>query len=365
MKYIIVLVLLALGCSKLQKDSAQIVDKGFTDTLELKFRNLPLPNEKSTVGTLNNQFYYTYNIGDSLGLYVFNIKGQNWNTIFFQFEGENGLVKNGEFVLLNDSLAIHPLKGMSSFQLINYKNGEVDFFKFNDSRFGVGEISDKSIYYDGKIIGFPLSYYKSNLDKDYTSSAPIYGLFDLDLNKFVSFLNFPEEFLGSVYSLNFLSRTFLVSEDFIYLNMMKSHSIYKYDLDLSLVERIDLSSENVNVEKIGVSSDQMENMMKSMLAGEYSSIFEKNGNIYRTVSYFPNSKSLSISNLNDFIISLEDLRFEIIKYNIESKIIKRFDFSGTPKSKGIGDNIVVNSDKLYFWLLDKTNEDIERFVSID
>ncbi|NVJ87008.1 MAG: hypothetical protein HWE15_11925 [Algoriphagus sp.] len=324
-----------------------------------------MPNENSSVGSYRGGFYFSYNYPNSMGLFFYDFASKTWESSFFPNQGPNGIIKEGPFLIINDTLAFHPLVGLSAFQLINYRNGQVKRFKLPDSRFGFGKISDKSIHFDGQFIRFPLSFSKSNLEENFVSEVPIYGVFDLKSSHFTSLMNYPEEFHGDTYSLNFLSKTFLVVDDHIYLNMAKSHNIFMYDLDLNLKEKINLQSQNVNRSNPGVKDDQILNMMDSKLGGEYSALFESGGFLFRTVSYIPKSANFPVENLNEYIESLESLRFEILKFSPSTKEIVRFDYPGSPTSKGIGDGLVFNNKaKLYFWLFDKEEEGIEKFVSL-
>ncbi|TFV96264.1 DUF4221 domain-containing protein [Algoriphagus kandeliae] len=363
--FLILWVILLPSCDFRDNRLEQINSLPFSDTLVIDFENLPMPNEKSSSGTHEGRFYFTFNFLDSMGLYFYDFVSEKWESNFFQKQGPNGIIKDGPFLIINDSLAFHPLIGLSGFQLVNYQARQVQNFKFPDNRFEVGKISDKSIHFDGRFIRFPVSFSKSNWDEDYVSEVPIYGVFDTYSSNFTSLMKYPEELFGGTYSLNFLSKTFLVVNDHIYLNMAKSHEIYKYDLGLNLVEEITLQSQNVDVSNPGLLNDQILNMMNSKLGGEYSSLFESDGFLYRTVSYLPNSSNNSVENLNGYIEVLETLRFEILKFSLSTKVISRYDYSGSPTSKGIGDGLVLKKNSnLYFWLFDKVEDGKEKFVSL-
>ena len=365
--YIILVSIIAFwfGCDSKQIKIENSAETTFSDTLTVDFGDLPLPNEYSSSGNYQDKFYYTYFFRDSMGLFFYNHDSRIWTSNYIPIEGPEGLVKEGEFVVLNDSLAFHPLLGLAAFQLVNYQNGQVSRFKFPDSRSGFGKISDKSVHFDGVSIRFPLSYSKTNKNPDYVSEVPIYGVFDLDSSNFTYLMNFPEELYGETYSSNFLSKTFLVVEDEIYLNLSKSHNIYKYDLDLSLKEIIPLQSQNVDTSNPGLEDDQILNMMNFELGGKYSLLLESDGNLYRTVSYFSESNSNSVKNLNEYYQAFENLRFEILKYSPLTKKTMRYNFSGSPASQGIGDGLYLDKgEKLYFWLFDKEEEELEKFVSI-
>lgn len=354
-----------LGCTSEQIKSTEPKEFTYLDTVLVDFDDLPIPNEYSSSGNYADRFYYTYFFRDSMGLNFYDLDSRNWTRNFFPMEGPDGLVKEGAFVVLNDSLAFHPLIGLASFQLINYQNGKVKRFKFPDSRFGFGKITDKSVHFDGESIRFPLSYYMSIADEDYVSQVPIYGVFDLATSDFSSLMNLPEELHGDTYSSNFLSKTFLLAENYIYLNLAKSHKIYKYDLALNLQEIIPLQSQNVDTSNPGVENDQILNMINSKMGGEYSSLFESEGHLYRTVSYLSEPNSNAVKNLNEYFQALENLRFQILKFSPLTKKTESYDYSGSPTSKGIGDGLVLEKEgQLYFWLFDKEEEEIENFVSI-
>lgn len=353
------------GCNSEQIKIENSAESPFLDTLTLDFEDLPLPNEYSSSGNYQDKFYYTYFFRDSMGLYFNDLNSRDWTSNFFPMEGPEGLLKEGDFVILNDSIAFHPLAGLASFQLINYQSGQVKRFKFPDGRFGFGKITEKSVHFDGESIRFPLSFYKSTSDEDYVSQVPIYGVFDLVASEFSLLLNFPEKFHGDTYSSNFLSKTFLVADNYIYLNLAKSHEIYKYDLALNLQEIIPFQSQKVDTSNPGLENDQILNLINSKMGGEYSSLFESDGHLYRTVSYLSELNTNRVKNLNEYFQALENLRFEILKYSILTKKTESYDYSGSPTSKGIGDGLVLEKEgKLYYWLFDKEKEEVERFVSI-
>lgn len=336
------------------------------DTIAFNFDNIPIPNERSSFGSSSESFYYTYGFTDSLGLYQYEFEKGLWEALFFHFDGPNGLKKDDDFVLINDTLAIHNLKGLSSFQLIDLRSKQLKTFKFEDSRMGLEKLTSNSIYFDGEVIGFPISYYMSNKDIEYTKTVPIFGIYHLDSSKIISHFGFPKDFHDDVYSLNFLSRSFSIVDQTIYLNMEKSAHIFSHDLDGKLIKKTLVDSEFVSISNPGIGENQISDMLSSVIEGRYSSFVFDGQNFSRTVIYFPNGTKPKTIDVESFMGALDQFRFKVIKLDKNLEKVGEGDFSGSPSKKGIGDDLYFTKNgTIYFWLLDKQSENIEKFVSVE
>lgn len=337
------------------------------DTTALRFKNIPLPNERSSFGTYSNSFYFTYDHLDSLGFYRYDFEQDVWESLFLPLDGPNGIKKYDDLVLVNDTLVIHGLKGLASFQLINLKSNQFSTFRFLDTKMGLGKLTSSSIYFDGNTLGFPMSYSKSNKDENYTKEVPIYGFYDITSSKLVSSFGFPEEFHNDIYSLNFLHRDFVVEGAVIHLSMDKSHFIYSYNLNGELTRKTEVRSSCVSVANPGTSGEQSRDMISTMLGGIYSSLLFDGNFFYRNVFYLPEQfKPDDSNNLPMFINALENVKFKVIKLDQNFAKIAEGDFYGAASKKGLGDNLYfVKNGVMYFWLLNKLTEDEEIFVSLN
>lgn len=368
MRPFLVLLFISLLFSCESKEKVLLLPKlEITDTTVLDFTDRPIPNERSSFGTYSNSFYFTYDLLDSLGLYKYSFEEGAWESSFFRLEGPNGIKKYDDFVLINDTLAIHGLKGFSSFQLINLKSNQVETYRFLDNKMGIGKLTSSSVYFNGFTVGFPMSYSMSNKDENYTKKAPIYGFYDIGLSKLVTSFGFPEEFQNDIYSTNFLDRDFIVDGETIYLSMHKSNFIYSFDLNGRLNKKTSVSSSFVSVVNPRIETHQIQNMISNMLGGIYSSFLYDGKYFYRNVLYIP--KHLQPDDRRDlksFMEAFENAKFKVIKLDKNLKIVAEGEFNATSSKKGIGDNFYFKKDGLlYYWLLDKHKENMERFVTLD
>jgi len=70
--------------------------------------------------------------------------------------------------------------------------------------------------------------------------------------------------------------------------------------------------------------------------------------------------------LKSFMESYENARFKVIKLDKNFEIVAEGEFDGASSKKGIGDNFYfIKEGSLYYWLLDKQKEDLERFVTLE
>jgi hypothetical protein len=368
MRPFLVLLFISLCFSCESKEKALILPLlEITDITVLDFTDMPIPDERSSFGTYSNSFYFTHDLLDSLGLYRYDFEEDIWESTFFPLDGPNGLKKYDDFILINDTLAIHGLKGFSSFQLVNLKSKQVETFRFSDTKMGISKLTSSSVYYDGNILGFPISYSMSNKDENYTKEVPIYGFYDIGLSKLVTSFGFPEEFQNYTFSTNFLNRDFLVVGETIHLSMHKSDFIYSFDLNGGLKKKTSVSSSYVSHVNPGIETNQIQNMISTMLGGIYSSFLYDGKYFYRSVLYVPKHLQQEDSgDLKSFMESYENARFKVIKLDKNFEIVAEGEFDGASSKKGIGDNFYfIKEGSLYYWLLDKQKEDLERFVTLE
>lgn len=363
---VLLFVFLLFSCEKSEK--VLILPRlEVTDTTVLDFTDTPIPNERSSFGTYSNSFYFTHDHLDSLGLYRYDFAEGVWESSFFTLDGPNGIKKYDDFVLINDTLAIHSLKGLSAFQLINLKSKQVQTYRFLNKKMGIGKLSSSSVYFNGNRLGFPMSYSLSNKDENYTKEAPIYGVYDIEISKLVSSFGFPEEFQNDIYSTNFLHRDFVVVGETIHLSMHKSNFIYSFDLAGDLKKKTSVSSSYVSVVNTRVEANQIKNMISTMIGGVYSSFLFDGNFFYRGVIYFPkNSSNNNGVDLKYFMELYENARFQVIKLDKNLEKVAEGEFYGASSKKGIGDNFYfIKEGSLYYWLLDKQKEELEHFVTLD
>lgn len=336
------------------------------DTLTIDFEDFPLPNERSSYGFSKDRYSYSFTFNDSIGIFIFDLKSNLWNSFSMPLDGNSGLKKGGDFYFINDTLGLYSLKGSGEFQLLDFKSKTTLNYSFEDFRFNIGNASPESVYYDNNLIGFPVSYSRSNKEMDYTKEVPIYAFFDLKENRLINSFGFPSEFHDKIYTLNDLSRTFLIVGQKIYLNMAKSPKIYVFDINGKLLDEEAISSNKVVEGNSDFVDDPMRSLIQYTYGGNYSSLLFDGKYFYRTASFLANKENFSSDKPSGFLNDLESMKIEVIKFDIDFNLISKGEFFGSPSKKGIGDgNYFVTNGKPYYWLLDKKLESQERFVSIE
>lgn len=355
--------LMLFGCTASSPDLPQLT---LGDSFEIDFQDTPMFNGNYSWGYFEDSFYYTSDHLDSMGLHMFSFDDSDWKSTFFPFEGPNGLKKSGSFVILNDTLAFHGLSGRFGFQLVNLQNKQVQDFQFVDKMINPGYVLSSSVYFDGKVIGFPVTEYKTTDNPDYTKESMIYGFYSLKEKEFKHFIPFPEEFHGDTFSTNFLDHTFLVQGDSIIINFAKSDYLYGYGLEGDLIFQKLAKIEGIKTQNPGRKSEPMENMVLSELGGKYSGLVYDGRDFYRTALTFPDGLEENNSDFLSIQEAFESSIFQILKLDSDFNIVAEGSFSGSPGQGGIGDGLYfVRKGKVYLWDLDKGEvENIERFKSI-
>jgi hypothetical protein len=354
-----------ISCNKGVEKSDNYPAIEIKDTVAINFGEFPLPNERSSFGNIDDNYSYSFAFSDSIVVFSLDLESNSWKLSSIPLEGSSGLKKNGDFIFINDSLGLYSLKGTNNFDIINFKAKTITTYKLEDFKLNIEGRNPGCIYYNKKLIGFPVSYYQSNKEKNYTKDVPIYVFYDLEMNKVRNYIHFPAEFHDKTFSLNHLGREFLVAGEKIYLNLSKSHNIYVYNTKGELINQQEISSKKVLDSESGFSENQMKNLIQFTYEGYYSSLLFDGINFYRTASYLSSKDNLNSNKPEGFLMDLETLNLEIIKFDSSLNVISRGDFSGSPSKKGIGvGNYFIFKGKPYYWLLDKDKESQERFVSV-
>ena len=355
--------LLLLGCTATTPEGPPLV---LGETYEIDFQDTPMFNGSYSWGYFEDSFYYTSDHLDSLGLHVFSFAGSDWKSTYLPYEGPNGLKRNDSFVILNDTLAFHGLSGNFGFQIVNLKTKQVKDYQFIDKMINPGKVLSSSVYFDGEVIGFPITEYKSTDNPDYTKESMIYGFYSLKEQEFKHYIPFPEEFYGDTFSTNFLNHTFLVQGDSIIVNFAKSDYLYGYGLDGKLIFQKLAKIEGIKTQNPGRKSEPMENMVLSELGGKYSGLVYDGRDFYRTALTFPGGLEKNNSDFLSIQEAFESSIFQILKLDSDFNIVAEGSFSGAPGQGGIGDGLYfVRNRKVYLWDLDKGGiENIERFKPV-
>lgn len=356
--------LLLFGCTASAPELPRLI---LGESIEIDFQTTPMFFGNYSWGFYEDLFYYNSDHVDSMGLHQYAFETNAWESIYFQYEGPNGLKRNDSFVVLKDSLAYHALSGNFGFQLVHLKTKLTENFIFPERLINPGPALCSSIYFDGERIGFPITEYKSTQDPAYTKSAKIYGIFSLKERDFINFIPFPEDFHGQVFSTNFLRHTCLVLGDSIFINFAKSDYIYGYDLEGNQLFKKHVGTEGIKTDNPGRKSDPMENMLLTELGGKYTGFGFDGTHFYRTSISFPSSPKQGLTDLFSIEDAFASSTFHVLKLNRELDIIAQGTFSGAPGKGGVGDGLhFVRAGKLYLWDLDKSpQENIEKFVSVE
>lgn len=338
----------------------------YKDTLTIDFQNFPLPNERSSYGLLKDKYSYSFAFNDSIGIFILDLKSNSWNKYHIPLDGDSGLKRGGNFYFINDTLGLYSLIGSGEFQILDFKSKTTVSYKFDDFRYNIGNSSPGGIYFDNKVIGFPVSYSRSNKEKDYTKNVPIYSFYDLKESRLINSFGFPADFHDKVYSLNHLTRTFLVVGERIYLNMAKSHKLYLFDVNCNLIDEPLISSDKVLETESTLFENPMESLIQFTYGGNYSSLVYDGKYFYRIASFLADKGNSNSDKPSGFLNDLESLKIEVIKFDADFNLISKGEFLASPSKKGIGDgNYFVANGKPYFLLLDKQVESQERFVSVE
>ncbi|MCH6200310.1 DUF4221 domain-containing protein [Aquiflexum sp. LQ15W] len=356
--------LIFFGCTATSPDLPQLA---LGDSLEIDFQDTPMFNGSYSWGYFEDSFYYTSDHLDSLGLHVFSFAESDWESTYLPYEGPNGLKRHDSFVILNDTLAFHGLSGNFGFQIVNLKTKQVKDYYFIDKMINPGKVIFHSVYFDGEVIGFPITEYKGTDNPDYTKESMIYGLYSLVDKEFRHFIPFPEEFHGDTFSTNFLNHTFYVKADSILVNFAKSDYLYGYDLEGDLILQKLAKTKGVKTQNPGRKSDPMENMVLSELGGKYSGLLYDGRDFYRIALTFPDGLKKNNSDFLSIQEAFASSIFQILKLDSDFKIVAEGSFSGAPGHGGIGDGLYfVKKGMVYFWDLNKGGvENIERFKPVE
>jgi hypothetical protein len=355
--------LIFFGCTATSTDLPQLA---LGDSFEIDFQDTPMFNGSYSWGYIEDSFYYTSDHLDSLGLHVFSFAESDWKSTYLPYEGPNGLKRNDSFVILNDTLAFHGLSGNFGFQIVNLKTKQVKDYQFIDKMINPGKVLSHSIYFDGEVIGFPITEYKGTDNPDYTKESMIYGFYSIADREFRHFIPFPEEFHGDTFSTNFLNHTFYVKGDSILVNFAKSDYLYGYSLEGDLILQKLAKIEGIKTKNPGRKSDPMENMVLGELGGKYSGLVYDGRDFYRTALTFPGGFEKRNSDFLNIKEAFESSIFQILKLDNDFNIVAEGSFSGAPGKAGIGDGLYfVRESKLYLWDLNKgETENIERFIPV-
>jgi hypothetical protein len=258
------------------------------------------------------------------------------------------------------------LSGYFGFQLIQLKSGEVEDFFFMETMINPGNITFRSIYFDGDIIGFPITEYKKTSDQSYTKESNIYGFFSLRDKQFQRFIPFPGEFHEEVYSSNFLKHHFLVNGDSVIVNFQKSKNVFIYDMDGNLLFQKEVKAKNVNTSNPGRKPDQMDNMVLTEFRGKYSSLIKLGTGFLRIAITYPNITIPSVSNMKSILTAAQSCEMHVLMLDKNFELLSEGYFPCMPGNGGIGDGMYfVQGNKLFLWSLNKGDqESIEVFHEI-
>jgi hypothetical protein len=364
--------LIFISCSNAAEDIIYPNQVILSEIFTLDFEDNPAfqtDREAYQWGYNDSTIYYTAPHEGTWNIYSLDLKKDIWTTTKFELEGPEGLIKFDNLLFLNDTLLLHPLSGHFSFQLIDLKNKDLHKYDINDGISNINLTSSKSVFYDGKIIGFPLGQYLKTDDIGYTSKAAIYGIYDLQAKELKPIIFFPEEFQGKVYSPNFIKHTFLVTGDIILINFAKSHTLYGYDKKGNLLFNKEVREPKVHISPIDRKQDPMKNMITTELGGQYSNlILDPSKNLfYRIARTYPRQYHNQVPNVNLFAEALPKMELSIMALDKNLDVIANGYFSSQP-GEGIGDAIYFANQKgVYLWYFGNGQEDEskEHFIKLD
>ena len=358
MRYILLFIFL-IACKESKPETPILV---LGDKISIDFGDTPLLQENSSWGFNDSSFYYTINHNDSLGLYIYHIKEKTWETIFFPIEGPNGLRRFDDFILINDTLAFHSLSGFFGFQLVHLQSKEIQEFTLREKMINPGKINYRSVYFDGRILGFPTVEYRMTDDPAYTKEANIYGFFSLSNKQFQDFISFPKEFHDKIYSSNFLKKDFIVKGDSVFINFHKSDNLYVFGLDGKQIFQKAVNARNVNTTNPGRKPDQMDNMVLTEFSGKYSSLIQTGKNFYRIAITYPKASMPLSSDFKSIVEAVKYCEMHVIKLDENLNVLAEGFFPCAPGEEGLGDGIyMVIDDRFYLWNLNKGDDESFEF----
>lgn len=364
---LVVIIFLQISCKE-STERSYVLDRSLfiSDSL-----SIVLPDSIPHLGSLARPFfnatanYFSY-ISEEEGfvrIHTYEKDKASWKSISLDLNGPNRVYGNGAFNIIGDEIVYFPYNTPKVLRLSleGVKTFDKSYFVDRNMAFD-SKVKSPVIHDDGENLFFDLGSYVDFDNPSTFESTQTIGKFDYKNEKFYPLITYPKEFHDNTWSGNDAEHQFVVRDDLIYMNFVKSEFVYVYDKNGKFLRKEAIKSIHIKNSKGKKSDDSMENAIAQVRNGHYPKIiYDPWQDVFYRIGVFFDV-NYDVSSMQDVANAFRKKKLVIITFDKDLNVLGHDEFDAL--SNRLNEYFHwVNEDGLYLYQArSERNENVYQFA---